>query len=130
MTELTKLIFTGACQSWGLLTRKVIECCKSGLMGHSSKNLQKSSAQSSAMEVQNSRCLTGEKYLEQGKSLFSSHFGRAGACFPLHAKNIPEAKLESNRLIFLAEQILRTLNSHSVMWQLVTTAIQVYNVKE
>lgn len=72
MTELTKLIFTGACQSWGLLTRKVIECCKSGLMGHSSKNLQKSSAQSSAMEVQNSRCFTGEKYLEQGR-VYSHH---------------------------------------------------------
>lgn len=82
------------------------------------------------MEAQRSRGLTEKKTQEHDKSLFSSYFGKECAYFLLHAKNMPQAKLQSNRLIFLAEQILKQLNSQSVIWQVVSTAMQVYNVKE
>ena len=45
-------------------------------------------------------------------------------------KNFPEAKLKSNGLISLVEEVLRKPNIDSIAWLLVITLMQIYYEKE
>lgn len=51
------------------------------------------------------------------------------ACFCLHTKNFPEAKLKSYGLISLAEEVQRQPDIDSVVWLLVMTLMQICNKK-
>lgn len=46
MTGLAPLFLREKWKFWGLWTKKAVECCKWGLMGHSSRNMEDSRAES------------------------------------------------------------------------------------
>lgn len=113
----------------GIWTRKMVEGCKQSLMDH--PRLEDITAERNASCEGPAPEILEESNISNWLSDHSCHIlAKNIAYFCPWTKNFPEAKLKSNGLIPLVEEVSKQPDTDSVVWLLVMPLMQIYNEKE